>query len=114
MGLKRILLTGILYTMNSDFYPKELKQHGIETVLPSDKEKSIINNIIFQELALNYISSQSKAQFLSIINSYDVDAVLWGCTELPQLVSQQDTDIILLNSLKIHCKDGLEYALLET
>lgn len=111
LGIRRILLTGILYTMNSDFYPKELERYGIETILPNNEEKSVINNIIFQELVLGRISSQSKERFLSIINAYYIDAVLLGCTELPQLISQQDTKKILLNSLEIHSKDALKYAL---
>lgn len=32
-------------------------------------------------------------------------------TIVPQLVSQQDTDKILLNPLEIYSKDALEYAL---
>lgn len=106
-----MLLTGILYTMNSDFYPRYLKLHGIETVLPSNDEKLIINKIIFEELVLGRKTAQSKERFLSIINAHDVDAVLLGCTELPQLVSQQDTDKILLDSLEIHSRDALEFAL---
>jgi len=111
LNIRKFLLTGILYTMNSDFYPKELKRYGIETILPDNDEKRIINDIIFRELVLGRVTSQSKERFLSIVNAYDADSVLLGCTELPQLVSRRDTDKILLNSLEIHAEDALEYAL---
>ncbi|MEW8972831.1 MAG: amino acid racemase [Tissierellaceae bacterium] len=110
-GLKRVLLTGILYTMQSDFYQKGFSKYGIEVVVPNDYEKQIIENIIFKELVINKVSNESKQQFLDIINHYDVDGVILGCTELPQLIGSEDTNKLLLNSLEIHCQSTLNYAL---
>lgn len=110
-GLKRVLLTGILYTMQSDFYQKGFNKYDIEVVVPNDYEKQIIENIIFKELVINKVSNESKQQFLDIINHYDVDGVILGCTELPQLIGPEDTNKLLLNSLEIHCQSTLNYAL---
>ncbi len=111
LGLKRVLLTGILYTMQSDFYPNGLRNYGIETLLPDPAEQTAINDIIFKELVLNQTLPESKKHFLSIINSYDADAVILGCTELPQLITQRDSAKTLLNTLRIHCEDALNYAM---
>ena len=112
LNIKNILLTGILYTMKGDFYPLELERYGIKTIVPDDEEKSLIDNIIFRELVRGIVSPLSRERFISIIEAYkDADAVLLGCTELPLLVSQQNTDKIILNSLEIHSRDALEYAL---
>lgn len=35
--------------------------------------------------------------------------VILGCTELQQLLSQNDTDHCLLNSLQIHCEKTIKY-----
>lgn len=110
-GLKKVLLTGILYTMQSDFYQKGFSKQGINVMVPNDDEKKTIDDIIFGELVINKKSHEAQQKFLRIIESYDVDGVILGCTELPQLVEQQDTDKLLLNSLEIHCKATLGYAL---
>lgn len=109
LGLKKLLLTGIMYTMQRDFYPKGLSKYDIQVVIPTLKEQEIINNIIFNELAINKSSSTSKKKFLEIVSSYDVDGVILGCTELPQLVSKEDTNMTLLNSLEIHCEEAIQY-----
>lgn len=110
-NLKRLLLTGISYTMKSDFYQKGLKQYGIDVIVPSDSDMNIINDIIFDELVLNIINQESKKAFKNLLDSYAVDGVILGCTELPLLLNQKDTNLIALDSLKLHCKKALEIAL---
>ncbi len=43
-NLKKLLLTGIKYTMKSTFYQEGLKSFGIEVIAPSDKDKDAISN----------------------------------------------------------------------
>lgn len=95
--------------MGSNFYHIGLLKYGIEVVTPTVEEQEIINRIIFSELVINSVSESSKRTFLKIISSYPVDSVILGCTELPQLISQNDTDLCLLNSLKIHCEETIKY-----
>ncbi len=109
-GLKKLLLTGIAYTMQGTFYHSGLKKYGIEVLVPSKEEQETIDQIIFSELVINRVTDVSKRKFLKTISSYPVDGVILGCTELPQLVSQADTGICLLNSLEIHCEETLKYA----
>lgn len=110
-NLKKLLLTGIKYTMQSDFYKNGLEKHGIQIITPNDMEQNIINQIIFKELVLNNILDKSRAKFLEIIKKYPVDGVILGCTELPLLLDCKDTEIPLLNSLNLHCEMTLAYAL---
>ncbi len=109
--LKRLLLTGIKYTMQSPFYKDVGKKYGVEIVTPSGKEQDRINGIIFDELCLGAFNESSKKRILSIIESYPVDGVILGCTELPLLVEQDDTEMPLLNTSEIHVEAALEYAL---
>lgn len=110
-NLKKLLLTGIKYTMQSDFYKSGMKKYGIAIITPDDAEQNLINQIIFKELVLNNKSDQSRENFLEIINRYPVDGVILGCTELPLLLDNKDTGILLLNSLELHCEMTLNYAL---
>jgi len=109
--MKRLLLTGIKYTMQSPFYKEVGKKYGIEIVTPSGKEQDRINGIIFDELCLGVFNESSKKRILSIIESYPLDGVVLGCTELPLLVEQKDTNIPLLNTSEIHVEAALAYAL---
>jgi len=109
--LSRTLLTGIKYTMQSDFYPNGFKKFGVEVLRPSEEHQNKINEIIFNELVINKFSDETRKQFVEIINSYDVDGVILGCTELPLLLDQSDTNIKLINSLALHCEEALRYSI---
>jgi len=111
LNLKKILLTGIKYTMQSSFYQDGFKEKGIEVVTPSEEHQNEINSIIFNELVVDNISQETRIRFKKIIGQYDVDGVILGCTELPLLLKQHDTDLNLLDTLTLHAKATLEYSL---
>ncbi|KPU43474.1 putative amino-acid racemase [Oxobacter pfennigii] len=113
-NLKKLLLTGIKYTMQSDFYKSGMRKYGIEVITPNDAEQNLINQIIFQELVLDNMLDKSRENFLEIINRYPADGVILGCTELPLLLDNKDTRIRLLNSLNLHCEMALNYALCDS
>ncbi|UCH97279.1 MAG: amino acid racemase [Candidatus Aminicenantes bacterium] len=109
--MKRLLLTGIKFTMKSHFYKEVGNKYGIEIVTPSGKEQDRIDSIIFDELCLGVFNESSKKRVVSIIESYPVDGVILGCTELPLLIEQDDTEMPLLNTSEIHAEAALAYAL---
>jgi aspartate racemase len=110
-GLGSLLLTGIGFTMQSTFYQIACSKLGIEVVTPSEVEQTQINRMIFNELVVGVFREESKRRFLEIIDSYNVDGVILGCTELPLLVSQLDSDIRLMNTLELHVEAALDYSL---
>ena len=110
-NLKKTLLTGIKYTMQSDFYPKGFEKSSLEVVKPGEEHQTTINEIIFTELVIDKFLDESRKQFVEIISSYDVDGVILACTELPLLLDQNDTKIKLLNSALLHCQAALEFSL---
>ena len=54
---------------------------------------------------------ESRRRFLEIIGGYNVDGVILGCTELPLLVSQEDADVRLINTLELHVEAALNYSM---
>jgi len=110
-GLRNLLLLGIKHTMDADFYPEAGTQNGISVVVPTEDEKKVIDDIIFSELCIGEVNEGSKQKLLAIINKYPVDGVILGCTELPQIISQDDTDIMILNTVEIHVEAILKYSL---
>jgi len=111
LGMRKLLLTGIKYTMQSPFYKDVFMKHGMDVITPSEEEQEEINRIIFDELVIGISKEETRKRLLEIINSYDEDGVILGCTELPLVINQEDTDVRLLNTLEIHARAALEFSL---
>ena len=116
LKMKRLLLTGIRYTMNHSFYKERMKKYGIEMISPDEKHQNIINHIIFDELVINKINQQSQRKFIEIVDyykkEYGIQGVVLGCTELPLLAEGLEAPVPFLDSLELHCLDTLAYILL--
>ncbi|MEI3614561.1 aspartate/glutamate racemase family protein [Pseudogracilibacillus sp. SO30301A] len=108
---KKLLLTGIKYTMQSSFYHETFKQYGMKVITPTEDHQDEINSMIFDELVIQHFYKNTKDRFNEIINSYNVDAIILGCTELPLLLSNDDSRIPLLDTISIHVEKTLDYAL---
>lgn len=111
LNFKKVLLTGIKYTMQNSFYQDGFKVNGIKVTTPCEEDQNQINLIIFNELVVNDIKQETKERFKKIIERYDADGIILGCTELPLLLKQCDTNLKLLDSLTLHAKAALEYSL---
>lgn len=109
LGLSNLLLLGIKYTMNHTFYQTALAKRGITVITPNETEKNQVDAIIFGELAREYVRPQSKQWLLELIERYPVDGVILGCTELPLILGPNDSDIPLLNSIKLHCQAVIKH-----
>jgi aspartate racemase len=110
-GMKKLLLLGIKFTMQSTFYPDYCGEIGIEVITPSEKEQDLIDKIIFDELVIGFFKQESKLELLDIISRYDTDGVILGCTELPLILSQKDTELKLLDTVELHVESALKYYL---
>ena len=116
-GLKRIGLLGTNFTMEKDFYKGRLiKKYGLDVIVPHKEDRQIIHRVIYQELCLGNIKKSSKEQYIKIINKLVADgaeAVILGCTEIPLLVKQEDVNVLLLDTTRIHAETAVEYSLKE-
>jgi len=110
-GLSKLLLMGIKFTMSSSFYQEVCGEYGLDVIVPDQAEQDEINRIIFDELTIGVFTPESKGVLLGIGARYDVDGIILGCTELPLILHQADTDIPLLNTLELHVEAALAYAL---
>ena len=110
-NLKKLLLLGIKFTMQSSFYKDFFAKTDMEVITPLDSEQDIVNQIIFDELVIGKFSEESKQALLKIINNYNIDGVILGCTELPLILQQNDTDVILLDTVEVHVEAVLKYYL---
>jgi aspartate racemase len=111
-NLKRVLLTGTLFTMERDFYKKAFEKLDIECVVPNDDEKKMIHKIIFPNLENGIIIEKDKLLFKDIcgriIKDKKIEGIILGCTELPLMIHENDFEISVLDTMEIHIKSILE------
>jgi len=111
MGLNKLLLIGIKFTMQSSFYQRIFENSNMRVITPEDIEQDLIDQIIFDELVIGKFKNESKQKLLEIIHNYEVDGVILGCTELPLIFHKNDTSIKLLDTIEIHVEAALKYAM---
>jgi len=107
-------LLGTLPTMEADFYRVKLTDASIETLTPGKEDREFIHSTIMNELLKNIIKDNSKARFLQIIDDLrgsGAEAIILGCTEIPLIVKPEDTLMKLYNTLEIHCRAAVDFAL---
>jgi len=114
VGISKIGLLGTKFTMEMDFYTKRLSQSGIESLVPSKPERGFIHNVIMNELIKEEFKQESKLKFLKIISDLEnsgAQGIVLGCTEIPLLIKQEDVSLPIFNTLEIHAKAAVDFAL---
>lgn len=113
-GVRKLLLLGIKFTMQSTFYQTTFANVGLEVITPTSDEQAEINHIIFAELVIGHFAEPSKKWLLALIQRYavmhEIDAVILGCTELPLLLKPGDSELLLFDTLDLHVEAALTYA----
>ncbi|MBX9839831.1 MAG: aspartate/glutamate racemase family protein [Silvanigrellaceae bacterium] len=117
--ISKVGLLGTNFTMEQDFYKGRLKNNfNLEVIIPEEKNRKIIQRIIYEELCKDIISQQSKNEFLRIINdlikSSGIEGIILGCTEIELLITQEDFSIPVFPTAKIHSMSAVDFALSDT
>ena len=113
-GINKVGLLGTRFTMEDNFYRDRLRKHGIEAIIPSEKEREIVHSVIYNELCLGVIKESSREKFKEIIKNLakrGAEGVILGCTEIPLLIKQGDVDLPLFDTAEIHAKASVDFAL---
>lgn len=115
-GITEVGLLGTRYTMEMDFYTSVLKKYNISVHIPPKAKQDFIHNCIFDELAKDIFTDDSRNHFIEIINRLKIEGaegIILGCTEIPLLVKQHHVDLPLFDTLKIHANAIVDFALSE-
>lgn len=114
-GIKTVGLLGTAFTMEEDFYKGRLNEnYALNVLVPENEDRKIVHNVIYQELCLGKTESNSKTEYLRIIDSLanqGAEVIILGCTEIGMLVNQDDTKVRLLDTTAIHAEKAVEYAI---
>lgn len=113
-GYKKVGLIGTAYTMDSSFYKEKLAKHGISVVLPEAKDRKLINRIIFDELVAAQFTAESRAYFTGIISEMrgtGCEGVALGCTEVPLIITEENSPLPILDSTRLLARAALKASL---
>jgi len=113
-NISKIGLLGTKFTMEMDFYTKRLGQVNIQSLIPAKPEREFIHNAIMNELLKEEFKEDTKTRFLNIIDDLETrgaEGIVFGCTEIPLLIKQKDVNLPVVNTLEIHAKAAVDFAL---
>lgn len=100
-----VALLGTKYTMTQEFYKEKLENAGITVLIPEAREIEVVNSIIYDELCLGSVLETSKERYLQIIEGLKnrgAQGVILGCTEIGLLIRQEDTELPVFDTTRIH------------
>jgi aspartate racemase len=114
-GIKKVGLLGTKFTMEENFYKGRLiDKYGLQVLTPNEQERQIVHDVIYKELCLGIVNPESKKKFIEIIKnlvSDGAEAVILGCTEIPLLIKQDDVEIPIFDTTRIHAEAAVEWSI---
>jgi aspartate racemase len=113
-GISVVGLLGTNFVMEQGFYKEKLARRGIQVVIPPKAARDYVHRVIYEELCVGQLLAESKAEILRVLGDLGdrgTGAVVLANTELPLLISQEDTSVILFDSTAIHAKAAVDWAL---
>ncbi|QIL40090.1 amino acid racemase [Pedobacter sp. HDW13] len=113
VGIRKIGLLGTIFTMEKDFYIKKLQATGLDVLIPKQQDtRNYIQHTLKEELGRGLILPHTKVRYVEIVNELvaaGAEGIILGCTEIPMLISQDDFDIPVFDTTKIHSKAIVDY-----
>jgi len=100
-------------TKKLKLYVNELAKHNIKSIETTELEQNEMNSIVLKAMSgqNTNIETEKVKKIISRMVNDGAQAVILGCTEIPLVISQKDTDILVFDSTKILAEVALEKAL---
>jgi aspartate racemase len=113
-GFQRIGILGTRWLVASEVYPEQLAERGLKWMRPNDEEREEINRIIMEELVRGVRRPQGIAyhqRVMARMKADGCDAVVLGCTEIPLIMSDENSPLPTLDSTRLLARAALRRAL---
>src|SRR5712671_20513 len=110
---KRLGVLGTSQLMDGPVYRDKLKAAGIEHRVPGPEQRERIHRIIFDELVQGQFQPRTQAYLTEVVRSLKdegCDAVVLGCTEIPLVMTQEQSPLPMLDSTRILARAALRKA----
>ncbi|MGX1457487.1 MULTISPECIES: aspartate/glutamate racemase family protein [Bacillus cereus group] len=112
--IQKVGLLGTKYTMEQDFYKSRIEENNIKVIVPSEKNRKEINKVIYTELCLGKIVSQSREYYKRVIEELvqkGAQGIILGCTEIGLLIKQENVSVPIFDTTHIHAIEAVKVTL---
>lgn len=113
-GYRKLGLLGTRWLVESEVYPARLEALGIDWVRPTADEREDINRIIMEELVRGVVTPDTVPRFQGVIQNLAAegcDAVVLGCTEIPLVISHENSRLPTLDSTRLLARAAIARAI---
>jgi aspartate racemase len=113
-GRKKIALLGTKYTMEGAAYRAAFERHGLDMAIPDAEDRELLNALIFDELCIGQFTDHARAAFLRVIDELKAqgcDAAALSCTEIPLIVTPENSSLPTLDSTRLLAHAAVAVAL---
>jgi len=113
-GVHRVGLLGTAFTMEQPFLSDRLAAKGLHVHVPDPVDRAEVHRIIYEELCLGIVREESREAVRAVIEwlvAEGADGIVLGCTELELLLSDEDADVPLFPTTKLHVEAAVAAAL---
>lgn len=112
-GYARVGLLGTQPLMEGPVYPRRFDPVGIQLVTPTLEQRQQVQKYIVDELIYGILLPDTRKYFQSLIEGFrqqGCDAVGLCCTEIPLLISPEDSVLPTLDSTRLLARAALREA----
>ena len=110
-GAKRLGVLGTRYLMEGPVYADKLAAVDLDWCIPGPADRDTVDGIIFGDLVFGRVTPEARAELGRIIHELQArescDSIVLGCTELPLAISDELTDLPLLDSTRLLARAAL-------
>jgi aspartate racemase len=113
-GRQKVGILGTSWTMAGPVYSGALGRRGIGWEIPGAADRSIVHDIIMDELCLGIFRDEARAAYVEVIDKLAAkgcDAVALVCTEIPLLVTPEISPLPVLDSTRLLARAAVGVAL---
>ncbi len=116
-GIDTIGLLGTRFTMEHDFYKGRLvEKFGLNVLTPDDAGRTVVHDIIYQELVLGIVREESRSAYQAVMNdlvSRGAQGIILGCTEIELLIKPEHSPVPTFDTTHLHALAAVDWALQE-
>jgi aspartate racemase len=113
-GFRNLGVLGTQPLMEGPVYPRKFETHSIRSRTPDLPERQQVHKYIVEELIYGTTLPETRKYFQGLIEQFakdGCDAVVLGCTEIPLLISPEDSALPTLDSTRLLARAALREAI---
>ncbi|MFY9513570.1 MAG: amino acid racemase, partial [Rubrivivax sp.] len=113
-GMRSALFLGTRFSMEDDSIVRQrlLQSFGIETRVPDAAGRTLVHQVIYDELCRGQVNPASREAVVALIAAQrGVDAVILGCTEITLLIDAHCSPLPVFDTTALHAQAAATWIL---